>query len=176
MAGLLHRKVVADAMLACLSAGFNETVADLAAEYETETISLDFSSESKNVVLRRVNPAQLEISGLVEFPGMAIYTEDVRDGYPNIVKGMRFCGEVTGAVEIFLLTREGAEEADVERQIDIIEDAVLGLYSAYTWPVSSAASVVYSRQSVSSRGEFMELADGYAQSITISARFGVSIP
>ena len=60
--------------------------------------------------------------------------------------------------------------------MDMIEDAILGLYRAYTWPTSNAATVVYSRQSASSKGKLIQLADGYAQSLTIQAQFGVSIP
>lgn len=176
MAALLHRKVVRDAILACLRAGFNDAINALASDYGVAPFQLNFSEGSNNVWIGRVNPEEAELSSLIEFPGATIYTDEVQDGVPNLIHGVRFSGQLIGAVDVFVNPRDGKERFDSESVLDMAEDAVLGLFQAYTWPTSSAASVIYSRRAAAQKSRLIELADGYAQSVSIQAQFSVFIP
>lgn len=173
---LLHRKVVRDAIIACLAEGFNDSISTLSGLYGVPAFALDFSEESQNVWIGHVNPEEVELSALVEFPGATIYTDDVKDGNPRMVRGLQFSGALIGCVDIYVRPREGRERFDAESVLDMAEDAVLGLFAAYTWPVSSTATVVYSRQAACQKGRLIPLADGFGQSISIQAQFEVSIP
>ena len=102
MGALLHRKKVRDAILACLAGGFNDAINGMAADYGVSPFMVDFSPSSASVMMGKINPEDVELSSIMEFPGLTIYTEDVRDGSPNIVSGLRFSGQVIGSVDIYL--------------------------------------------------------------------------
>lgn len=173
---MLHRKVVRDAILACLADGFNSGIAEAAAAYGVAPFSIDFSDSSQSLWIGRLNPDDVELSSLMEFPGATIYTNDVQDGSPRIIQGIQFSGMLMGCVDVYVRPREGRERFDSEALMDMTEDVILSLFRAWTWPLSNAASVVYSRRAAAQKGRFIELADGYAQSLSIQAEFGVSIP
>jgi hypothetical protein len=173
---LLQRKIVRDAILACLSAGFNAAIATLAPTYEVDAFELDFTESSQNVWIGRVNPEEVELSSLMEFPGMTIYTDAVQDGSPRIIHGFQFSGALMGCVDVYIRPREGRERFDSEAMLDMAEDAILGLFGAYTWPATSAGTVIYSRRATGQKGRLVPLADGFGQSVSVQAQFEVVIP
>jgi hypothetical protein len=173
---MLHRKVVRDAILACLASGFNSAIAEASATYGVTAFDVDFSDGSQSLWIGRLNPEEVELSSLMILPGMTIYTDDMQDGSPRIIQGMQFSGSMMGCVDFYVRTREGRERFDSESLLDMVEDVILTLFRAYTWPISATASVVYSRRAAAQKGRFIELADGYAQSLSVQAQFEVSIP
>ncbi|MCU1326882.1 MAG: hypothetical protein JWN34_2252 [Bryobacterales bacterium] len=173
---LLHRKVVRDAILACLDAGFNGAIAELAGTYNVPAFSLDFSDESQNVLTGTIEDQDVELSGLVDFPALTVDTNEVQDGSPRVVRGLQFSGSLIAQVDLLERRRDGREGRFAAARLEMAEDAVFSLFGAYTWPVSSTASIAYSRQASAQKGRLIELADGYAQRLSIQARFEVSIP
>jgi hypothetical protein len=173
---LLHRKVVRDAIRACLDGGFNASLNALSAAYGVPPFAIDFSDASTNFLMGRVRPEDLDLSRLTEERGLTIYTEDLQgnllDRRPHNV---RFAGAMVGGIDFFIRTYDGMEPFDSEGPLEMVEDAVLELLNAYRWPISAAASVSYQRGELCSRDRDIPLADGYAQKLTIQAQFLVSV-
>jgi len=176
MAALLYRKVVEDAIVACLSAGFNSAVAEFSGIYNVPAFDLDFSEDSKSVVFGKLDVADIDLTSLIDFPGAFIYTDTAENGTPRLIHGVRFSGEVNAGVTVVLRSHGGREDIMLHRTLAMADDAIAGLFAAYTWPVDSAASVTYSRRFRSEIQRSIPLADGYCQSVNIEAFFLVTIP
>jgi hypothetical protein len=173
-AGLPYRRLVRGAIKSCLSIGFNDAIAANAEVYGVAPFEIDFSDSSDNFVQCYVDPDLIEIAPIMEFPAISIYTEDAEDGGQPFALG--FGGAVSGCVDSYIRHRDGIESANTEDELDRIEDVVMTLFRAYTWPlVKDVSTVTYSRRAKSQRRHFIPLGDGWGSRISIQAQFSVSI-
>lgn len=171
---LPYRKLVRDAIKACLAAGFNDAISSNAILYGVQPFAVDFSDSSTSFVQCSVDPEGIELAPFTEFPAGCCYTEDAAEADQPFALG--FGGHVMGSVDFYVRHRDGIEGANTEDELDRIEDAVMTLFRAYQWPlVKDVSTVVYSRRARSQRRHFIPLGDGWASRISIQAQFSVSI-
>lgn len=171
---LLYRKIVRDAMVGFLDAGFNPTLEQLAPLYGITPFTIDFTDTSRNFVQAHIEAGDIEQSPLYEFPAACLYTGEASDtGEP---RGIPFTGPVIGHLDFFVRDRDGADLSRFrftrEDFFDAIEDAAISVLNnpANRWP----AGVIFARQTRMPRERMISLADGYATRIPIATAFRVN--
>jgi len=169
---LAHRKSVRNAIKAALSASMNDNLANNAALYGVVPATIDFTAGSRQYAECNLDESQVELSELIEFPGVGVYTDDAQDtGEP---RGYSFSGAVLGCVKIVIRQRDGANAAAEEDEIDALEDAALKAINDYNWQTSDPVNVIYTRRSKSRKERLYPLGDGFGQVLTIDLQFNVS--
>jgi hypothetical protein len=130
-----YKKKCRDALVAALSDGtngFNAKLGAIAASYDIPLFSLEFGAESKNVAFGYLDPEEVDVSRIFEFPGAVIYsTESVNE---NKIKFSKFSGFVNAYVVFYLRYRAlddpdtGSNQPtfgnDMEKYPDAVEDAM----------------------------------------------------
>lgn len=166
---LQYRKVVRDAILQFLTAGFNDAMIANAVIYGITPFRIDFSTSSRNFAIAHIAPENIEKSQLLEYPAGCLYTEAAQD--TGIPRGLPFAGSVSACLDFFIRDRNGVEPFDSESFFDAIEDAVLTTLNnpALQWPVG----VIFARQSVMHREYLIPLGDGFGTRIPIHLQFEV---
>ena len=166
-----YRKVTRDAVRTALSAavtGFNAQLAAIAAAYSIVPYTIDWAAESRQTFQGYISPEQIDVSQIVEYPAVVLYTSDAIN--ENFEKGHRFGGQVQAHMDWYLRFKTGIEVDDVESILDATEDAALEAINDYSaWP----ANVIYNRQFQVSRDAISLLGEGWEQRIAVQMLFHV---
>jgi hypothetical protein len=172
--GLQYRKLVRNAVVAALSAGFQTTHAALANDYGVDPLTFDFTNGSSNFVQANIDPSEIELTPLLDLnpAGIALYTDKAVD--TGRTRGISFDGGVLFTVCGIYMPRVGSETSDTESVMDAFEDAVLTTFNAYAWPVDQGLN--YTRETSIERSKLMPLADGFRQWFELTGKFLVKIP
>ena len=121
-------------VLADVSFGFNETLAQLAPDYGIDPFEIDFDEDSNNLFFGFL-PPETNISSICEYPAFVIYTTDAQNTHE--VKTVDFSGTVTAHVDVWIRFHDGPETRDTESICEAIEDAIVKCFErdAAPWPV-----------------------------------------
>jgi hypothetical protein len=176
---LLYRKTIRDAIVAVLSdaaTGFNARLNASAAAYGIVPFTIDFTGAEQNFALCRIDPQNIELCELLNFPAACLYTEEAAD--TGLPRGIAFSGEVIACLDFYLRQRTGAEAFDSESMLDAIEDAAMSAINdpAVRWPISSAISAIFARKNSAGRDHLVPLGDGFGQRIGMRILFEVKVP
>ena len=176
MAALQHFKLIEDAILARLDAGFNAAMAQAAGIFGAPAFELDFSESSGSVVLGYVDEQAVEMSSLVTLPGMAIYTDSSDNRYAEGTMGVRFDGAVMAAVDLFFLPRDGREGTRPDVQMNMAAGVIEDLIRTSTWWPQTSAISAWPTRVASQKARRIPYADGYLQKLSMQIQFKVIIP
>jgi len=176
---LLYRKTIRDAIVAVLSAagtGFNARLTASAVAYGIEPFSIDFTGADQNFALCKIDPQNIELCSLLNFPAGCLYTDEAADS--GLPRGITFSGEVIACLEFYLRQREGVEGFDSESLLDATEDAAMSAINspAVSWPINSTISVIFARKNSAERDHLIQLGDGFGQRIRMRILFEVKVP
>jgi hypothetical protein len=174
---LTYRKTVRDAIRAAMahaSTGFNVRLNALATAYGITPFTIDWTSaESRTFAQSLIDPQNIEICQLLDFPAACLYTEQANDtGFP---RGVKFSGSMVASLDFWQRQRDGIESLDTESMSDAIEDAAMSVLNDPTvpWPINSSISVIFARQCAIQRDHLVPLADGFGQRVSIKIPFEV---
>lgn len=175
MAG--YKKRVRDAVVAALShstTGFNAALGGLATTYDIAPFALDFGANSSNVVYGYLDPEEVEVSRIFEFPGAIIYSTESVDEHS--LKPAKFSGFVNSYIVFYLryralddIVNAGNSPTfgnDFEKFADAVEDAVNeALYNGRS--IMAALGVNYIEYRAD-RDPIQTLGDGHVQILTFT--------
>ena len=175
MAG--YKKRVRDAMVAALSngtTGFNAALGAIASTYDIPPFALDFGADSANVVYGYLDPEEVEVSRVFEFPGLIMYSTESVD--EHALKPAKFSGFVNTYLVFYLRYRELDDivnsgnmpdhGSNFEKYADAVEDAVNeALYNGRS--IMAALGVNYIEYRAD-RDPIQTLGDGHVQILTLT--------
>jgi hypothetical protein len=135
----LYRKTVRDAIISVLAdpaTGFNTRLNASAVEYGITSFAIDWSGAAGNFALSYIDPANIEICELLNFPAACLYTDEAAD--TGLPRGITFSGQVIACLEFYQRLRKGIESFDTESLTDAIEDATMSALNdpVVAWPIS----------------------------------------
>lgn len=179
---LLYRKRIRDTVrgfLAASATGFNARLAAAAASFGVTAFTINFAVDgtSRNFAQSYVDwnqPAVLESSSILDFPGMALYTTEGQDtGMP---RGARWFGDVILCIDLILRYRIGMEGTpalpNTEDIMDAAESSVFECINdtSLLWP----PGVRLARETMATRDSGIQLSDGFQQVTHLSFKFGAN--
>ena len=175
---LSYRRKVRLAVLAALSGGFNQALADIASDYgvNDSAFLINFTADgtSTNFVQSHIDAEsleQIENSDLLTFPAIALYTHTVRD-QPEFQRSFMFSGQVTAVIELIYRVRTGIDPPNTEDITDAFEAAVLTVLNDNNFPWSDYG-VMFGKSTDARPASIVPLSDGWHHVTRIETLFNV---
>jgi hypothetical protein len=168
-------KAIRDALKAQLSAGttgFNDRLAAIAATYEIEPWTVDWTRDSTNFIFGRVSPQAFEESSVFTYPLVTIDT--MRAQNTNRVKFATFAGQVVAVIDVHHSWPEGSVLADFASLVDATEDAIIATLNdqdTQVWP----PGVLWAGRVSVERGRIAMGGLGWIQTATFVCTFELQV-
>lgn len=138
--------------------------------------NLDFhwAPETRQLFIGFIEPDQLELSQISEFPAVILYTTSSENKLLEMPT--KFSGPITAHIDVYLRfdvlrNSGGPEHDDTEKWANAVEDALIEALYAYTaWP----GGVMFLREFRCDRDPVTLLGDGWAQRLPFEIPFEVT--
>ncbi len=181
-----YKRVCRTALVAALSdgtSGFNANLSSIGQSYGIQPFFLEFNLPSKNVVYGFLDPDDVDISEIWEYPGAIIYsTESLEE---HRAKYSIFSGFVDEHVDFYLRQRKFEDQnsgsnqpdfdGDYEKLADAIEDAFSEAVKRQPGRAIMAAYGVNNVEYKVVRDPIQPPGDGYLQRIAFTLGMVVTI-
>lgn len=177
------RKAVRDAIKGALSdgtSGFNTQLSAISTGYGVTAFAIDWSSDSENFIQSFLTPDKVDVSRLIKFPGLALYTSTGVDDNRG-PKGQRWAGQVLAHLDFYLRYRalddaqwdgnQIVDSTDTESIADAVDASVLAAIRAASSTFQIAGMRVAGINS--SRDPVQPYGDGYGQRLALT--FGINL-
>jgi hypothetical protein len=156
--------------------GFNASLATIGLSYGFQPFALEFSLPSKNVVYGYLDPEEVEVSQIFEFPGCIIYSSESVD--EKQLKPATFSGFVNQFIVMYLRYRKFDDvdlmvnqpdfDGDFEKFPDGVEDAMSAAIKTQAGRAIMAPYNVNLVEYRADRGPIQSLGDGHVQILTFT--------